>query len=343
MTNHAGDTSQLDPTRTVFLGLYLLVVPLVLLYFAIVLWPPPELHIGTGEDSTRTNGQVGNPGGELKPGAGSGGGATRTTTTTTSDATGAATTSGAGADRGPATQPGAPPRPSTTQPGNASPRSFATRIKYEGDIRLMLLVLVLGALGGYSHALASFVAYAGNRQLAGSWAWWYVLRGLIGSLIALALYLLVRGGFFSPSSSSPSGAPDVNVYGVAALAVLAGMFSKQASDKFCELFDTMFRTQSPDKLKDKLTKPPTLTALNPKSIPHGAGDTAVEGVGTGFVEGAQVLVDGTARAPTAPVEPARVRFTLQQSELAAQKDIKIAVQNPKPDGATSNVVVFKVT
>jgi hypothetical protein len=50
--------------------------------------------------------------------------------------------------------------------------------------------------------------------------------------------MAVRGGLLAAQASADA----VNPYGVAALAGLVGMFSKQATDKLREVFDTLFRT-----------------------------------------------------------------------------------------------------
>jgi hypothetical protein len=119
------------------------------------------------------------------------------------------------------------------------------------DARLILIVLCAGALGSYVHAATSFASYVGNQRLVLSWAWWYVLRPFIGMALALIFYFVVRGGLLSTGAA----ASDISVFGVAAVAGLVGMFSKQATDKLRELFDNLFRTeqgQGDDARADKL-------------------------------------------------------------------------------------------
>jgi hypothetical protein len=107
------------------------------------------------------------------------------------------------------------------------------------DTAYLLLVVIVSALGSYVHATTSFVTYVGNRDLAMSWIWWYLLRTFIGIALALLFYFALRGGFFAQEAS----ATEVNPYGIAALAGLTGLFSKQATDKLKEIFDTLFRTE----------------------------------------------------------------------------------------------------
>ena len=61
-------------------------------------------------------------------------------------------------------------------------------ISMSDDSRLILIVLVTGALGSYVHSATSFVSYVGNRRLVFSWAWWYLLRPFMGMALALIFY-----------------------------------------------------------------------------------------------------------------------------------------------------------
>lgn len=55
----------------------------------------------------------------------------------------------------------------------------------------------------------------------------YPLLPIIGALMALLAYVLIRGGLVTTQASSE----DVNPYGMAAVAGLVGLFSQQASEK----------------------------------------------------------------------------------------------------------------
>ncbi len=105
---------------------------------------------------------------------------------------------------------------------------------------LLVLVVIVGALGSLIHAATSFADYAGNRRFYSSWIVWYLVRPVVGASLALLLYFAIRGGFFSGSSQTSS----INPYGMAALAGLAGLFSKQATDKLREVFETLFHVSN---------------------------------------------------------------------------------------------------
>lgn len=146
---------------------------------------------------------------------------------------------------------------------------------------LLLLALLMGAIGGYVHAATSFVSYLGNRQFKASWGWWYVLRALIGAALALFAYVALRGGFLTGSTSSST---NINAYGVATICGLVGLFSKQATDKLEEIFNTAFHTKAgigDEQRRDSITPDtPTVNALEPHVISiSNPGPIAIKGAG----------------------------------------------------------------
>lgn len=112
----------------------------------------------------------------------------------------------------------------------------------------LFIAVVAGALGSYIHLATSFADYVGNRQLLVSWLWWYALRPFIGMALAVIMYFVVRGGLILPNTSAEALSP----YGIAAIGALAGMFSKQATEKLSEVFENLFKTEKGKNLKDKL-------------------------------------------------------------------------------------------
>jgi hypothetical protein len=142
--------------------------------------------------------------------------------------------------------------PETTAPPRAGKVALGGGLEVEVplEIRYLLIVVVAGALGSYIHLATSFADYVGNRQLIWSWGWWYALRPFIGMALALLIYFLIRGGLVLPSGNGQIAA--LSPYGIAAIAGMAGMFSKQATDKLREVFENFFRTQNPPERRDEL-------------------------------------------------------------------------------------------
>jgi hypothetical protein len=125
---------------------------------------------------------------------------------------------------------------------------FGSSTTISDEVRLVLLVLVVGLIGSYIHTMISFVNFAGNRKLVKSWFWYYAARPFAGAFLALVFYLVLRGGLLSAGVDTE----EINQYGVLAVSGLAGLFSKQAIEKLKETFTTLFRTEKPEKLKDKI-------------------------------------------------------------------------------------------
>jgi hypothetical protein len=133
------------------------------------------------------------------------------------------------------------------------------------EARLLLIVLLAGALGSYIHALQSLVDFSGNTTLKASWAWWYIARPFLGMALALIFYAALRGGLLA---GTPADIKYVNPYGSFTIAALAGMFTDQATRKLADIFDVLFK--SDDKRKDKLKKVSIATAYLPDGKANGA-------------------------------------------------------------------------
>ncbi len=131
--------------------------------------------------------------------------------------------------------------------GEGSIKFLAYSIDANLEARLALLAILSGSLGSVIHATTSFTTFLGNRQLLRSWVGWYYLRPLIGMALGLLFYFVIRAGFVTTGQASA-----VNPFGIAAIAGLAGMFSKQATDKLKELFDQLFASSQDAQRNDKL-------------------------------------------------------------------------------------------
>jgi hypothetical protein len=170
--------------------------------------------------------------------------------------------------------------------------------------RLILLVVVAGALGSYIHSATSYADFRGNRKFEPSWLMWYVLRPFVGVSLALVVYFAIRGGVLSAvlSADTANDATKINPFGIAAIAGLTGMFSKQAADKLAEVFSTLFKSQGDANRQDALVPaaPPEIKKLDPIEGPL-AGGTNVTLTGAGFTAGAIVTFGGNAATNVAVV------------------------------------------
>jgi len=120
---------------------------------------------------------------------------------------------------------------------------------------MLLLALWAGALGGFLHASQSLVTFLGNRSFRGSWFTWYLLRPWQGAFVGMAMYLITRAGLVSDGVG-------VNPFGVSALGLLGGWFSKNAMDKMREVFDVLLPSRGDKERRDKSWPDLKLTSTN---------------------------------------------------------------------------------
>jgi hypothetical protein len=169
---------------------------------------------------------------------------------------------------------------------------FAWACSLNGSVRLLLIVVIVGALGSLIHVVRSFYWYVGNRNLKASWLLMYFLLPFSGAGLALLFFLIARG------VSSQPVAVQSSVDGYAALGALVGMFSQQAVAKLKKIAEGFF--SSAEKGKDPALAPssPTISALSPTQGPSG---TKVTITGVGLTGVSRVSFDGVA-APTMTVD-----------------------------------------
>lgn len=196
--------------------------------------------------------------------------------------------------------------------------------------RLILLVIVAGALGSYIHSATSYSDYRGNRQFSSSWMLWYLLRPFIGICLALIVYFAVRGGLLSMvlSGETANNAANINPFGVAAISGLTGMFSKQAADKLAEVFSTLFKSGGDSARKDALNVSTVITSIDPDEGPVDGG-TRITITGTGFGDEAKVLFAGKPAVNVQVVSGTSITLDTPPGELGS---VDVEVQNA--DGKT---------
>jgi len=205
------------------------------------------------------------------------------------------------------------------------------------ESRLILLVACAGALGGLIHALRSFSSFSGNRQLVASWTYWYLMRPVSGTLLALVFYLLIRGGFITGAIKEGAG---ISVAGFVGAAALVGLFSDLALDKLKEVFRTLFAGQE-DERGDRLKAPdanpaPKVDSVQPSQLALNTNNLDVQLLGHDFVSNSTVTVDGKPRSSKLMPDGSLV-LTLDPADVAVPGSRQIVVANPLPGGGTSKV------
>ncbi|GAA4457388.1 hypothetical protein [Novipirellula rosea] len=194
---------------------------------------------------------------------------------------------------------------------------------------ILIFVLLMGAFGSLLHSVASFGAFVGNRQFSPSWCWWYLFQPCIGAGLALIVFFVVGRGHIAGESVD-------NLFSIAMIAALVGLFSDQATLKLKELVETILTTKTADRRTEPLqpdaTKP-VISDVTPATIKHGATPVpAIEIRGTHFVTGCKVKVNESLREPSKTTNTA-VTVGLTAADIAEAGTLKIVVVNPNNESS----------
>ncbi len=105
-------------------------------------------------------------------------------------------------------------------------------------------VTMFGAgVGSIIATILGYLEHASEKKdFERAYAPWYVGRPLMGLLLGLVFYFLLRGGLLVVTQTS-SETKDLNVAGLAGVGGLVGLFSKQAIEKLQDVFDTLFSSK----------------------------------------------------------------------------------------------------
>jgi hypothetical protein len=225
----------------VILALYLVVAILLCFYGLIVLWPGPSPsgQIPPGKAAAAPTPTAIPPSDGMTQSSS----ATATPVSTLTLTPSATLSSDRLAQASPAeSAPGGIATPTPTPSAErARIRIFFWHFEIWDEVRLLLIVILAGALGSLVHTVRSVYWYVGNRKLKWSWLAKYLLQPFAGSALAVIFYVVVRGGFFSPQTTFENTSP----FGFAALAALVGLFSEQAVLKLKTVAETVLERPAP--------------------------------------------------------------------------------------------------
>jgi len=164
----------------------------------------------------------------------------------------------------------------------------------------------------------------------------------VGAALALLFYFAVRG----LSVGMVSRTAELNLFGIVSLAGLAGLFSRQASQKLHEIFETALNTRErrDDRGGDRSTSPsarlrrPVLSGIEPSAVPPGQA-TPLALQGEGFLRTSRVRVGNLELVPEFD-SATRLRIALAAEQVAAVGSLPVLVINP--DGGASEIQTLEV-
>jgi hypothetical protein len=202
-----------------------------------------------------------------------------------------------------------------------------------GETRLLLIVMLCGFLGSLIYSLRSFFWYTGNRNLVMSWLAQYAFVPIVGAMLAVVFYLVLRGGLFSSTTTISDTSP----FGFAAVAALVGMFINQAAEKLRSVFETLM-TKAQTGKDPAVRALPVLASVTPSPVAKGAADTVLTVTGDHFYPDSKVFANTTELATTFKNEK-QLQATLPAAMIVAAGEIAITVSTPNAGKSTA----FKLT
>jgi len=108
--------------------------------------------------------------------------------------------------------------------------------------------LVAMAAAAIGSALATIVGYlkhaSEQKDFDFAYVPWYFARPIMGLLLGLIFFLLLKAGLLATYPEIASENAAVNEWGIAGISALVGLFSKPAIEKLREVFNVLFRTDA---------------------------------------------------------------------------------------------------
>lgn len=124
----------------------------------------------------------------------------------------------------------------------------------ESVTRQAILMTCAAGVGSSIATILGFLEHASEKEdFNPAFAPWFVGRPVMGLLLGLTFFLVIRGGMLGvlPNFDKVS----LNPYGLAAIGAMVGLFTKHAVEKLQEVFDVLFQTKN-DMQKDLLARLP---------------------------------------------------------------------------------------
>lgn len=225
---------------------------------------------------------------------------------------------------------------------------FGMWCDWAADRQMLFTVMISGALGSLVYSLTSFADYVGNKELSANWVWFFLLRVPVGIAIAVLFYFIIRGGLLIPTVQvqSPALATNasnatlhVNPYSIAAFSALAGMFSRQATDKLATIFDAVFAMKKPVDREGALGSTQPLK-LVPASLVKGRRED-VTVIGTGFQSGTRATIGSRQRNFTVETT-SQGRLAILDEDVKNTGELELVITNPNKDTFSATIKVVEM-
>lgn len=185
------------------------------------------------------------------------------------------------------------------------------------DTRLLILVMLMGALGALLAASRSLANFVGNGTFLPHWSLFYLFRPVFGAGLALLVFFGYRIG----AVVGVKGAAPADPFAATFVAGMVGLFADTVMQKLKDLISALLPSQ--DDRKDKMAAPGDAPSV--ESAEGSVQSRQMTVKGQNFAAGAGVSVNGNSRA-TSFVSSTELRVTLDVSDIAGS--VKVVVTNP---------------
>ncbi|HSR68719.1 MAG TPA: hypothetical protein VLU25_12345 [Acidobacteriota bacterium] len=111
-----------------------------------------------------------------------------------------------------------------------------------------MIAMLAAGIGSCISTLLAYLKHASSlRDFDPAYTPWYLCRPLMGVMLGLVFYFLLKGGFLATvNASGDADVGDFNDWGLAGISALVGLFTKNAVEKLGEVFQTLFRSRDQD-------------------------------------------------------------------------------------------------
>lgn len=144
------------------------------------------------------------------------------------------------------------------------------------DLTNAAATMVGAGIGSSLATILAFLEHASEKKdFAVAYVPWYIARPLMGMMLGLIFYFLLREGLLAVITNNSTPA-NLSVTGMTGVGALVGLFSKEAIEKLRELFSMVFNTRKdveqslierlPPDLKEKVH--PFLSRTRPPIVSH---------------------------------------------------------------------------
>ena len=151
----------------------------------------------------------------------------------------------------------------------------------------LLVTMFAAGIGSSITAILGYLEHACiKRDFRRSYVPWYFARPLMGMLMGVIFYFVLKGGLLAVLPADAGGGAaaqiatsDLNQFTLAGLGTMVGLFSKNALEKLREVFNTLFSTQRDfvEELEEAVARreverhPPVLRCRRPGRRPARGG------------------------------------------------------------------------